>query len=64
MPPWSACWRSATDRRSASMPAAIEWRGHRLDLETLRRARESGIISFGSCSFTEPIDDLQSLDLL
>ena len=42
----------------------VEWRGRRIDLETLRRARESGIVSFGSCSFTEPIADLQSLDLL
>ena len=42
----------------------VEWRGRRIDLETLRRTRESGIISFGSCSFTEPIADLQSMDLL
>jgi hypothetical protein len=42
----------------------IEWRGRRIDVETLRRTRESGIVSFGSCSFTEPIADLQSLDLL
>jgi len=42
----------------------VEWRGRRIDLETLRRTRESGIVSFGSCSFTEPIADLQSLDLL
>jgi hypothetical protein len=52
-------------------PAAIritldgaEWRGRRLDIESIRRARESGIVSFGSCSFTEPIGDLQSLGLL
>ena len=52
-------------------PAAIrftldgaEWRGRRLDFESIRRARESGIVSFGSCSFTEPIGDLQSLGLL
>ena len=42
----------------------VEWRSHRLDLDTIRRARESGIVSFGSCSFTEPIGDLQSLELL
>jgi hypothetical protein len=45
-------------------PGGVEWRGRRIDLETLRRTRESGIVSFGSCSFTEPIADLQSLDLL
>ncbi|HEX2217193.1 MAG TPA: hypothetical protein VHG35_00195 [Gemmatimonadales bacterium] len=43
---------------------AVAWRRHRLDLETIRRARESGVVSFGSCSFTEPIGDLQSLGLL
>ena len=42
----------------------VEWGGRRIDLETLRCTRESGIVSFGSCSFTEPIADLQSLDLL
>ena len=42
----------------------VEWRGHRLDLEAIRRGRETSIQSFGSCSFTEPIGDLQSLGLL
>jgi hypothetical protein len=42
----------------------VEWRGHRLDLDRIRRTRESAIISFGSCSFTEPFDDLHSLGLL
>jgi hypothetical protein len=42
----------------------VEWRGRRLDIESIRHARESAIVSFGSCSFTEPIDDLQSLGLL
>ena len=51
-------------RRSASTTRGVEWRGQRLDLDAIRRAREAGIVSFGSCSFTEPIDDLQSLGLL
>jgi hypothetical protein len=42
----------------------IAWRDHRLDLAALRQAREDTIISFGSCSFTEPVEDLQSLQLL
>ncbi|MFL5401631.1 MAG: hypothetical protein ACJ8BF_02310 [Gemmatimonadales bacterium] len=53
-----------------SSPTAIEvdqlgigWRGHRLGLEAIGRAREA-IVSFGSCSFTEPIGELQSLHLL
>ncbi len=43
--------------------AAISWRDRRFDRDTLGRARES-MISFGSCSFTEPIDELQSLHWL
>jgi hypothetical protein len=42
---------------------AITWRDWRLGRETLRRSRES-MISFGSCSFTEPISELQSLQWL
>jgi hypothetical protein len=43
--------------------AGVEWRGRRLGLDALRRSREA-IVSFGSCSFTEPIGDLESLRLL
>jgi hypothetical protein len=42
----------------------ISWRDYRLDLKSLSEDRTSGMISFGSCSFTEPIADLQSLHLL
>ncbi len=42
----------------------VTWREHRLRLDEIRDARDSGIVSFGSCSFTEPIDDLQGLGLL
>jgi hypothetical protein len=42
----------------------IEWKGQRIDVEDIRRCRETGIVSFGSCSFTEPIGDLESLGLL
>jgi hypothetical protein len=42
----------------------ISWRNHRLDLRALSEARRAGIISFGSCSFTEPIADLESLHLI
>jgi hypothetical protein len=44
--------------------SGITWNGHRLDLESLHRARREGMISFGSCSFTEPIGDLETLHLL
>lgn len=42
----------------------IDWRDHRLGQDALRGARETVIGSFGSCSFTEPIDELQALHLL
>ena len=42
----------------------ISWQGHRLDLEALRDARRLAVVSFGSCSFTEPIGDLEALHLL
>jgi hypothetical protein len=42
----------------------VEWRGRRIGIEVIRRVRARGIVSFGSCSFTEPIGDLGSLGLL
>ena len=42
----------------------VEWRGRRLGAEAIAKAREAGIVSFGSCSFTEPIGDLETLGLL
>jgi hypothetical protein len=44
--------------------AGVEWKGRRLGLDAIRRSREEGIASFGSCSFLEPIGDLESLGLL
>jgi hypothetical protein len=41
----------------------VSWRDQRLDRDALGRGRES-LVSFGSCSFTEPIDELQSLHWL
>lgn len=43
---------------------AIAWRNRSIDLDRLRRARELSAVSFGSCSFTEPVADLRALDLL
>jgi hypothetical protein len=44
--------------------SGISWRNGRLDLKALSDARRLGMISFGSCSFTEPIAELESLHLL
>jgi len=40
---------------------AISWRGRSLDTNALRALREEAAVSFGSCSFREPVDELQSL---
>jgi hypothetical protein len=42
----------------------ITWRNHHLDLKVLSDTRRRGVISFGSCSFTEPLGDLEALPLL
>jgi hypothetical protein len=42
----------------------VGWRQHRLSWREIADARRGFSISFGSCSFTEPIDDLRSLHLL
>ena len=43
---------------------AIRWRDRGIDLDRLRRIRELSAVSFGSCSFTEPVADLRALNLL
>lgn len=42
----------------------IAWRGHTLDLGDIAAARRDAAISFGSCSFTEPVDELRALTFL
>jgi hypothetical protein len=42
----------------------IAWRGRRLDLGAIRRAREQVVVSFGSCSFTEPVGELAALGFI
>jgi hypothetical protein len=42
----------------------VGWRGHWLSRSEIADVRRSFAISFGSCSFTEPIDDLRSLHLI
>jgi hypothetical protein len=46
-------------------PAGVKWRNEfGLTLRQIERLRTYGIQSFGSCSFDEPIADLQSLGIL
>ncbi|MBV9737532.1 MAG: hypothetical protein JO177_05125 [Candidatus Eremiobacteraeota bacterium] len=40
------------------------WRHRRADVDAVAEMRKSGFISYGSCSFSEPIDDLIALGIL
>lgn len=43
--------------------AAVTWRGKSIPAEALGLARETFALSYGSCSFTEPCEDLRKLGL-
>jgi hypothetical protein len=43
---------------------ALAWRDLSVSLDDIRYARETLALSFGSCSFEEPIDHLRDLELL
>jgi hypothetical protein len=42
----------------------VRWRGHGLDVETIAATRNHLALSYGSCSFAEPVEDLRRLKLL
>jgi hypothetical protein len=42
----------------------LRWRNHRASITEIELSRRTGAISFGSCSFDEPRDDLRALGLL
>ena len=39
----------------------LQWRDHMATLQQIRSARETGLVSFGSCSFDEPLEGLRGL---
>lgn len=43
---------------------SVTWRGHTLHHPQIEALRQKGIQSFGSCSFDEPVADLQKLGIL
>ena len=43
---------------------ALGWKGHRLSTAEMMQARDRFARSYGSCSFIEPIQDLQTLSVL
>jgi hypothetical protein len=42
----------------------FRWNDIPANAETISKARNELVISFGSCSFEEPIEDLKKLNLL
>jgi len=42
----------------------LTWRNHVLDITEIARAREAFALSFGSCAFDEPVEDLKKVGLL
>jgi hypothetical protein len=44
--------------------AEFAWRDYRIPADAIRRLRNHRVISFGSCSFDEPRDDLRELGIL
>jgi len=42
----------------------VNWHGHRLTTRQIARSRDTFAISFGSCSFEEPLADLRALGWL
>lgn len=44
--------------------AGAAWRGRAITTESLSRARRETILSFGSCSFTEPLEEIRAMGLL
>ena len=45
-------------------PGGLRWRGRTLPTEEIARARQGLALSFGSCSFAEPVRDLRALGVL
>jgi hypothetical protein len=43
---------------------SVKWRDYEVGAERIAKTRNTFAISFGSCSFTEPIEDLTNLSLL
>ncbi|MCB0727921.1 MAG: hypothetical protein KDD00_10680, partial [Ignavibacteriae bacterium] len=43
---------------------SFSWKGWETDIDDIVFARNDLVISYGSCSFDEPIDDLKSLKLI
>lgn len=43
------------------LPSGVRWKNQPLTLEQIRQARSTGCHSFGSCSFSEPLQEMRTL---
>jgi len=59
--PRSPSWKRKIRQHSRFPDDAIVWRDKRLDAGQIQASRAGFAISFGSCSFREPVDELESL---
>jgi hypothetical protein len=48
----------------ALTPEAFSWRGRRASADRVAAVRGDLFVSIGSCSFFEPVEDLQALGIL
>lgn len=65
--PESALFDLLEERDSSSITfdeSGVWWRGNLADESHLSATRKSLAISFGSCSFTEPVDEARSMNLI
>ena len=53
-----------TDPTAFQLDGMIAWHDHRMTSDQIERVRADFAIGFGSCSFTEPIDDLKAMGWL
>lgn len=59
--------RLTTEREASQFEfddEGVSWQGNRVELAQIRLMRERNAVSFGSCSFIEPVEDLQQIGLL
>jgi hypothetical protein len=45
-------------------PAGLRWRDRVAGSDELERVRREQLVAVGSCSFSEPVDDLRQLGVL
>jgi hypothetical protein len=56
-----ACLRDENVGHFHFMNESFSWKNKMISLSEMKRLRQNKVISFGSCSFTEPVEGLRSL---